>query len=1097
VLFEALMVTAAYQSARALGADVTLTARQVYMEQRGRTKRRELEEHYRALIALGLCDAAERDTRLGDGAEFGTSMFVLQNELDAPACDALFLDASGQPHPVLHYERIARSALHALLSDTDPVESFRRSALERELLWSRVRTQGTLLDSDLPGLSPAQRSLVRGDVVTVLWWAGAMHAAGRALVAMRKFLAGRDAAALRDDPAFVRARKALEDALAGVVEQTGARFDDPWDILAMDAASSRRGTMEGVVVSVRFAVRYADDAPPPAPAARARGLRAAPDSAVAVSPRAPSGGPRDWTTEELAIFTRHVVNMGKGKLSSDGSFSSSIEQVREIFTRWIPEYMAQQDSAGATPRVLFFAHGGLVDEREGLRPVLARRRFWEANGVYPVYFVWETGIRETLRDILDDVVPRARGPIGDLADAGIEQAARRGRTMWTRMKQNAEAAARAGGGSRLVAQLARELWADRPGALEYHAVGHSAGAILHAHFLPLLVAPGSGGARVPDLKSLHLLAPAATLETFRTRLLPLIGTGKPITALTMFTMTDARERDDSSLRPYGKSLLYLVSRGFEDAVPTPLLGLAASLERDLEAVRFFGLAGTQKVADVVFSTTMASAPPDARSQSVTHGGFDNDVATMTSVVRRVLGVPTGPVVDYFEDAVPGFSKAAVGIPPEGVGPAPAALTAPAARSGPRKVERKPWTVMVWMAGDNDLEDFGEADLGELKRVGSNEHVHVVAQLDSMRDDRTRRYVLTKGAGSPERDVVQELAETNTGDPAVAIDFFRWAIERYPAERLLAVIWNHGSGIDEEDIYARASRAGLSVARGAGAHTDTLDRRLVRTALAGRHRRALFSTTLVEAIRERAIAYDDTNRDFLDNLELKRVLTAVTRETGRTIDVLGFDACLMNMIEVAYQVRGTASVVVGSEELEPGEGWPYHRVLDAITDNPSVTPAALGAAIVDAYLKSYRTGSITQSALALDRVATVKTTVDALAAALRTAIARPAEYAAVTRALHAAQRFDTPDYVDLGSLCQQLATRTTAAAVKKAATAVVAALSGSHAFVVAEGHKGSGVAGATGVAIYFPRGPVAKAYRRLDFARSQAGWRGFLEAYEQG
>ena len=39
-------------------------------------------------------------------------------------------------------------------------------------------------------------------------------------------------------------------------------------------------------------------------------------------------------------------------------------------------------------RVLFYAHGGLVEEREGLLPVLARQKFWELNQVYPVYFVW-------------------------------------------------------------------------------------------------------------------------------------------------------------------------------------------------------------------------------------------------------------------------------------------------------------------------------------------------------------------------------------------------------------------------------------------------------------------------------------------------------------------------------------------------------------------------------------------------------------------------------------------------------------------------------------------------------------------------------------
>ena len=81
VLFESLMVTAAYQASRALGTTLTLTAEQIYLEQRGRTKRQDLEDHYRALIALGLCDERERDARLGTDADFGASTFVIENQL--------------------------------------------------------------------------------------------------------------------------------------------------------------------------------------------------------------------------------------------------------------------------------------------------------------------------------------------------------------------------------------------------------------------------------------------------------------------------------------------------------------------------------------------------------------------------------------------------------------------------------------------------------------------------------------------------------------------------------------------------------------------------------------------------------------------------------------------------------------------------------------------------------------------------------------------------------------------------------------------------------------------------------------------------------
>jgi len=405
--------------------------------------------------------------------------------------------------------------------------------------------------------------------------------------------------------------------------------------------------------------------------------------------------------------------------------------------------------------------------------------------------------------------------------------------------------------------------------------------------------------------------------------------------------------------------------------------------------------------------------------------------------------------------------------------------------------RRKWTVAVWVAGDNNLESFGEKDLAEMKRVGSTDDLNVVVQFDSMKDDRTRRYLVTPTPGS-DGDVVQELGETNTGDPLVAIDFFTWAIREYPAERLLGVIWNHGAGIDDTDIYARAA-ASPNGGRARSAVPSNGDRAVVRRALSSRHRRALFSTTVAQATHDRAIAFDDTSRDFLDNVELKRVLAEVKKRTSRTFDVLGFDACLMNMIEVAYQLKGTSQAVVGSEELEPGEGWPYDRVLRTIAARPTIGGADLARQIVDLYVSSYAEGSVTQSAFDLARLDAAATEIDGLAKALIKAIKDPKEYTAVARTLNATQRFDTADFVDLGHFCQQLAGRSKAAAVKAAAKATAAALAGPGGFVLAQGHRGTSVANASGASIYFPRGPVNKAYGKLDFARKTA-WRAFLDAF---
>ena len=121
----------------------------------------------------------------------------------------------------------------------------------------------------------------------------------------------------------------------------------------------------------------------------------------------------------------------------------------------------------------------------------------------------------------------------------------------------------------------------------------------------------------------------------------------------------------------------------------------------------------------------------------------------------------------------------------------------------------------------------------------------------------------------------------------------------------------------------------------------------------RGRRSLFGSTVSTLLTSRAIAFDDQAKDFLDNIELKRVLAEIRRTLGRKIDILGFDACLMSMVEVAYQIRDTVALTCGSEEEEPDDGWPYDSILKALAAKPSMAPRALADLVVKQYLASYK------------------------------------------------------------------------------------------------------------------------------------------------
>ena len=130
----------------------------------------------------------------------------------------------------------------------------------------------------------------------------------------------------------------------------------------------------------------------------------------------------------------------------------------------------------------------------------------------------------------------------------------------------------------------------------------------------------------------------------------------------MYTMNKSHEQADTA-GPYKKSLLYLVSRAFETAQPTGILGLEESLRDDLKLIRYFGLAGNQKRADVLFSKTGPEAPLHSRTLSTSHGGFDDDVATMSSMMRRVLGVPDSTaIVDFFQEPLAPRGRAGSGAP---------------------------------------------------------------------------------------------------------------------------------------------------------------------------------------------------------------------------------------------------------------------------------------------------------------------------------------------------------------------------------------------------------------------------------------------------
>ncbi|MDQ6622351.1 MAG: clostripain-related cysteine peptidase [Verrucomicrobiota bacterium] len=416
--------------------------------------------------------------------------------------------------------------------------------------------------------------------------------------------------------------------------------------------------------------------------------------------------------------------------------------------------------------------------------------------------------------------------------------------------------------------------------------------------------------------------------------------------------------------------------------------------------------------------------------------------------------------------------------------------------------KKAWTVMVYLAGDNNLDSAGVTDLGEMKKVGSTDQINVVAQFDrEAKGAQTRRYFLKKG-GLLDSDVVGNLGETDTGDPKVLIDFVKWSVKNYPAARYMLVVWNHGNGWDDTDVYRLARGVGAKITRRgqtiAPANTEgdggDVSMRRIRV-IATRKHRALFRTSIEAAVRARGIAYDDNAQDFLDNRELQRVLVAAKKTIGRNLDVLGLDACLMSMAEVGYENRVATDFTVGSEQTEPGDGWPYNTILGDLAKKPAMTGRDLASNIVKRYLASYPAdGGVTQAACDLAQSPALLKAISSLGDIMRAALADANARAGMIQSRAQVQSYETADYVDLQDLCQLLKSNCAQSpSIVKAAQAVLDACA---KYVIASGAKGNAVANSHGVSIHFPnnpQAPLSPLYANLDFAQDGT-WDEFLKAW---
>jgi hypothetical protein len=348
-----------------------------------------------------------------------------------------------------------------------------------------------------------------------------------------------------------------------------------------------------------------------------------------------------------------------------------------------------------------------------------------------------------------------------------------------------------------------------------------------------------------------------------------------------------------------------------------------------------------------------------------------------------------------------------------------------------------WTVMVFVNAKNNLESYGLSDVNEMEKIGSTDQVKIAVELGRIKGYSSadgdwvgqRRYIIQKDADMAKitSPVLQDIPKADMGDWKHLVEFVAWAKQNAPAKRYMLVVWNHGSGWDKKR-----------------------------------------SQVVINGI-----SYDDETGNHMTTQDTASALAAMGK-----VEIYAADACLMQMAEVAYQIKDHADYIVASEETEPADGYTYDTLLGPLVAKPGMSARELAKLTADSYTAHY--ASINQGATQSAVKASALTKLLGMLSAWTDAVVAADESAAVKSARAAAQKFYYSNNKDLLHFVRLVNAGAQDAAVKAKGAELERFIKDE--VISANAVTGSKYKDATGLAIYVPSGYYNSAYDSLAWAK---------------